>query len=67
MNKQDWLFKLRKITEVSTLEKVIERKEDTLTSAELVVFYSASDHRLAEILSGKLFDKIPAHIWKYVS
>ncbi|KAE9827768.1 Hha/YmoA family nucleoid-associated regulatory protein, partial [Escherichia coli] len=37
MNKQDWLFKLRKITEVSTLEKVIERKEDTLTSAELVV------------------------------
>ena len=65
MNKADWLFKLRRITEISTLDKVIERKEDTLTTAELVVFYSASDHRYVEIKVGKLFDKIPAHLWKY--
>nr|WP_206157484.1 hemolysin expression modulator Hha [Pseudomonas aeruginosa] len=67
VNKQDWLFKLRKTTELATLEKIIERKENTLTDDELVVFYSASDHRMAEIKVGKLFDKIPAHVWKYVT
>ncbi|ENU4835473.1 Hha/YmoA family nucleoid-associated regulatory protein [Escherichia coli] len=65
MNKADWLLKLRRITEITTLDKVIERKEDTLTPAELVVFYSASDHRYVEIKVGKLFDKIPAHLWTY--
>ncbi|MEL6008225.1 transcriptional regulator [Citrobacter portucalensis] len=67
MNKQEWLFKLRKTTELATLEKIIERKENTLTSDELVVFYSASDHRMAEIKAGKFFDKIPRHIWNYVT
>ncbi|EJJ0671525.1 hemolysin expression modulator Hha [Cronobacter sakazakii] len=66
MNKQDWLFKLRKVTDQSTLEKIIERKEYSLTPGELIVFYSAADHRLAEITVGRLFDKVPAHIWRYV-
>ncbi|ELY3740540.1 hemolysin expression modulator Hha [Cronobacter turicensis] len=66
MNKQDWLFKLRKVTEKSTLEKIIERKEQSLTQGELIVFYSAADHRLAEITVGRLFDKVPAHIWRYI-
>lgn len=66
VNKQEWLFRLRKTTELATLEKIIERKENTLAANELVVFYSAADHRLAEIQSGRLFDKIPSHLWKYV-
>lgn len=33
---------------------------------ELETFYAASDHRLAEITMGKLYDKIPASVWKYV-
>lgn len=66
MKKQDWLFKLRRITEITTLEKVIERKQDTLPDQELVVFYSASDHRLVEITVGKLFDKIPPHLWSII-
>lgn len=66
MNKQDWLFKLRQVTQQATLEKIIARKEEVLSTQELVVFYSASDHRLAELIAGKLFDKIPAHMWKIV-
>lgn len=66
MNKQDWLLQLRRVTEITTLDKIIERKEDSLPASELVVFYSASDHRYAEIKTGKLYDKIPSHVWKLV-
>ncbi|HDS3501247.1 TPA: transcriptional regulator [Enterobacter cloacae] len=66
MNKQDWLMKLRRISEISTLDKVIERKENSLSPGELIVFYSASDHRYAEIKTGKLYDKIPSYVWKLV-
>ncbi|WP_368738685.1 Hha/YmoA family nucleoid-associated regulatory protein, partial [Escherichia coli] len=24
------------------------------------------DHRRAEIVSGKLWDKVPSHVWRYV-
>ncbi|EFR6141865.1 transcriptional regulator [Escherichia coli] len=66
MNKQDWLMKLRRISEISTLDKVIERKENSLSPGELIVFYSASDHRYAEIKTGRLYDKIPSYVWKLV-
>ncbi|WP_250217448.1 Hha/YmoA family nucleoid-associated regulatory protein [Escherichia coli] len=29
-------------------------------------FNSAADHRLAELITGKLYDRIPKEIWKYV-
>ncbi|EMX5186144.1 transcriptional regulator [Citrobacter freundii] len=66
MNKQDWLLKLRRVSEISTLDKIMERKENSLSSKELVVFYSACDHRYAEIKTGRLYDKIPPHVWKLV-
>ncbi|EOR7867399.1 Hha/YmoA family nucleoid-associated regulatory protein [Escherichia coli] len=59
-------MKLRRISEISTLDKVIERKENSLPPGELIVFYSASDHRYAEIKTGKLYDKIPSYVWKLV-
>lgn len=66
MTRDDWLFKLRRITEIETLEKIIEKKNYELSDKELSVFYSASDHRLAELTVGKLFDKIPSCVWKLV-
>ena len=66
MQKQDWLLKLRRVSEITTLEKIIQRQEDTLSQEDLIVFYSASDHRLAEIIAGKYFDKVPSHMWRYV-
>ncbi|EMA5188349.1 hemolysin expression modulator Hha [Salmonella enterica] len=64
--RQDWLFQLRKCQQRETLEKVIEKNEHSLTAEELITFYSAADHRLAEIIMNKLFDKIPVSVWQHV-
>ncbi|NLS53227.1 hemolysin expression modulator Hha [Hafnia alvei] len=64
--KQDWLFQLRRCTCKDTLEKVIEANNYKLSQGDLIVFYSAADHRLAEIIMNKLYDKIPSCVWSFV-
>ena len=66
MNKADWVLKLRRCTTKETLEKVIENNKYKLSDNELEHFYAAVDHRLAELTMGKLYDKIPPEVWKYV-
>lgn len=53
MTREEWLFRLRRVTTIETLEKVIEKNKYELTGNQLSVFYSASDHRLAELTVGK--------------
>lgn len=64
--KEYFLYRLRRCTKLETLERVIAHKELTLPEEELVVFYSAADHRLAELKMGKLFDTVPKEVWKYI-
>ncbi|EJH1737723.1 hemolysin expression modulator Hha [Escherichia coli] len=64
--KQEWLYQLRRCSSVNTLEKIIYKNRDSLSDAEREFFNSAADHRLAELIMGKLYDKIPKEIWKYV-
>lgn len=64
MSKMDYLYLLRKFTKIETLEKIISHKELVLNEDQLCMFYSAADHRRVEIISGKLFDKVPAEAWK---
>ena len=59
MTKMDWLLRLRRFRERETLEKIIEKKQYELTDAELTVFWSAADHRLAELVMNRLYDRIP--------
>jgi hemolysin expression modulating protein len=66
MKKDDWLLKLRRCTSRETLEKIIEKNSYQLSVNELEYFNSAADHRLAEIVMGKLYDKIPAAVWKFI-
>ncbi|MEQ9971394.1 hemolysin expression modulator Hha [Pectobacterium carotovorum] len=66
MNKIDWILKLRRCTNLKTLERVIEKNRYTLSDDELEVFNSAADHRLAEITMNKLYDKIPASVWQHI-
>ncbi|EBQ4422373.1 transcriptional regulator, partial [Salmonella enterica] len=54
-----WLFRLRCLTRLDSLEKIIERKKYELTDAELAVFWGAADHRLAELITGRLYDRVP--------
>ena len=66
MTKIDWLMKLRQIQQIETLEKVIDKKKYELTHAELVVFWGAADHRLAEITMKRLYDHVPVSVWSFV-
>lgn len=66
MTKMDWLLRLRRFSERETLEKIIEKKQYELTDAELAVFWSAADHRLAELVMNRLYDRIPKSVWQFV-
>ncbi|MDR0218842.1 MAG: hemolysin expression modulator Hha [Enterobacteriaceae bacterium] len=66
MTKIDYLMRLRKCTSIDTLERVIEKNKYELPADELELFYSAADHRLAELTMNKLYDKIPSSVWKFV-
>ncbi|UDJ88654.1 hypothetical protein IRM68_17940 (plasmid) [Erwinia amylovora] len=45
---------------------MIEDNTYRLTRLALSTFNSTADHRLAEILMGQLYDRIPASVWTYV-
>lgn len=64
--KQEWLLHLRRCRSRDTLEKVIEHNSYKLNGFDLNMFMIAADHRLAEIITGKLYDKVPASVWSYV-
>lgn len=63
LTKEDYLFLLRRCSKLDTLEKVAELKASHLSDKELCVFYGALDHRKIEIITGKLYDKIPKSAW----
>lgn len=65
-DKQGWLMQLRRCRNLETLEKVTEHTRNRLSDAEIFTFESAADHRLAEITMGRLYDKVPASVWKHV-
>ena len=66
LTKVDYLMRLRRCQSIDTLERVIEKNKYELSDNELAVFYSAADHRLAELTMNKLYDKIPTSVWKFV-
>ncbi|ECG7460222.1 hemolysin expression modulator Hha [Escherichia coli] len=64
--KQEWLYQLRRCSSLKTLEKIIAKNQGTLASYKIEAFNSAVDHRLAELTMNKLYDKVPASVWKHV-
>lgn len=66
LTKTDYLMRLRRCQSIDTLERVIEKNKYELSDNELAVFYSAADHRLAELTMNKLYDKIPSTVWKFI-
>ncbi|HAU3362092.1 TPA: hemolysin expression modulator Hha [Salmonella enterica subsp. salamae] len=63
--KQEWLYQLRRCSSLKTLEKIISHNQYKLTTDDIEAFNSAADHRLAELTMNKLYDKVPASVWKY--
>lgn len=66
MTRTEWLYKFRRINNPDTLEKVYEHLSYTGGSAEEFVMTQAYDHRKAELAAGKLFDRVPQHVWHFV-
>lgn len=66
MTREEWLYRLRRCTSADTLERVAEHQNYTLTGDELYRFNAAADHRRAELVSGRLYDKIPKSLWRHV-
>ncbi|EEH2301588.1 hemolysin expression modulator Hha [Salmonella enterica] len=64
--KQEWLYQLRRCSSLKTLGKIISHNQYKLTADDIEAFNSAADHRLAELTMNKLYDKVPASVWKYV-
>jgi len=62
----DYLMRLRRCRSIDTLERVIEKNKYELPDNELAIFYSAADHRLAELTMNKLYDKVPVSVCKFV-
>ena len=67
LSKTEYLMRLRRISNVSTLEKVIEKKQyEDMDTDDRVAFNAAVDHRLAELITGRLYDRVPRSAWTYV-
>lgn len=66
MTRTDWLYKFRRIHNPDTLEKLYEHLSYTGDPAEEFVMTQAYDHRKAELATGKLFDRVPQHVWHFV-
>ncbi|HFG1074098.1 TPA: Hha/YmoA family nucleoid-associated regulatory protein, partial [Klebsiella pneumoniae] len=51
-----------------TLEKMYESMRDRgqVPPEDTEAFEAAADHRRAELASGRIWDKIPPHVWQYV-
>lgn len=67
MTKSDWLFRLRRLHNLDSLEKIMEKKKYELCDAELAVFWGAADHRLAELLTDRLYDRVPKSVWRQIN
>lgn len=66
MTRTDWLLKFRRHHTLDTLEKVYEHLSYTSTSPDSSEMTLAYDHRKAELVTGKLFDRVPKHVWQLV-
>ena len=67
MTRTDWLLKFRRCQTMETLEKVYEYLSYTGDPAEEFVMTQAWDHRKAELVAGRLFDRVPKYVWQYVT
>ncbi|HDO7123166.1 TPA: transcriptional regulator [Klebsiella pneumoniae] len=46
--------------------QIAEKNKYSLSDDELEHFNAAVDHRLAEMTMGKLYDRVPSGVWKFV-
>jgi hemolysin expression modulating protein len=66
MTKQEWILRLRRCIHRRKPRKGYRKNKYSLSDDELEHFNAAVDHRLAEMTMGKLYDRVPSGVWKFV-
>lgn len=66
MTRDEWLLKFRRHQSPDTLEKVYEMLKYSGDPADEYAMTCAWDHRRAELATGRLFDRVPMHVWRFV-
>lgn len=66
MTKRVWLRKFRRCHTLATLETVYEHLSYKVHEDEGYAMTRAYDHRKAEFAAGKLFDRVPGYVWRFV-
>ncbi|MFP3439091.1 Hha/YmoA family nucleoid-associated regulatory protein [Pantoea sp. SIMBA_133] len=66
MNKTDWLIGFRRCRSAETLETVYEHLLYSDHTEEQYEITRAYDHPKAELATGKLYDRVPPHVWKFI-
>lgn len=64
MTKSDFLWQLRRCVKLDTLDRVTEHQRGRVSPQWINEFELAADHRRAEIITGRLFDRIPKAVWQ---
>ncbi|MBF7997488.1 Hha/YmoA family nucleoid-associated regulatory protein [Rahnella laticis] len=67
MTKMDFLLRLRRCSKLDTLELVVSHQREHMSREWVNEFELAADHRRAEIITGKLFDRVPRTVWRLLS
>jgi hemolysin expression modulating protein len=66
MTKTDFLWQLRRCTWLEMLDQVIGHRRYRVPQKWINEFELAADHRRAEIITGRLFDRVPKAVWLQV-
>lgn len=66
MTKMDFLLRLRRCSKLDTLELVVSHQRERMSRAWVNEFELAADHRRAEIITGRLFDRVPKAVWQQI-
>ena len=67
MTRIEYLMQFRRYNKIETLEIIYDRMKALIPAKDISSFESAVDHRRAEIIHSKLWDKVPASAWKNVT
>ncbi|WNK56331.1 Hha/YmoA family nucleoid-associated regulatory protein [Pantoea agglomerans] len=59
-------MKFRRCHTLKTLETVYENLSYKIPDSEGFAMTLAYDHRKAEFAAGKLFDRVPGYVWRFV-
>ena len=64
--KMDYVRQFRRVSDASNLEKLVVHISRKLSGDEFYIMVAAADHRRAEMIMNRYYDKIPKFVWRYV-